>query len=127
MFALRFTLAGLLCVWGALAAALQDTTRNSTPEQRLSFARKAALEYRFRVGDQRKFEVTLEAEPLLRWINRAIREDDGMLFLWRASRERTGLESRPRTGSHDGQRLALLLPAIGPTRSLGRAGSRSAA
>jgi hypothetical protein len=27
-------------------------------------------------------KVTLRAEPLLRWDNKVIREDDGMLFLW---------------------------------------------
>jgi hypothetical protein len=82
MFALRFTLVALLSVWGALAAAAQDSAQKSSPEQRLIFARKAAREYRFRVGDQGKPEVTLQAEPLLRWINKVIREDDGMLFLW---------------------------------------------
>ncbi len=82
MFALRFTLVALLSVWGALASAAQDTARKSSPEQRLIFARTAALEYRFRALGQGKPEVTLQAEPLLRWVNRVIREDDGMLFLW---------------------------------------------
>ena len=82
MFALRCTLLALLSVSGARTAAAQDNARKSSPEQRLNFARTAALEYRFRVGDQGKPEVTLQAEPLLRWINKVIREDDGMLFLW---------------------------------------------
>jgi hypothetical protein len=82
MFALRFTLVALLSVCGALAAAVQDTARKSSPDQRLIFARKAAREYRFRVGAQGEAEVTLQPEPLLRWINKVIREDDGMLFLW---------------------------------------------
>jgi hypothetical protein len=82
MFALRVTLVALLSVWVALAAAAQDTARKSSPEQRLIFARKAALEYRFRVAVEGKSEVTLQSEPLLRWVNKVIREDDGMLFLW---------------------------------------------
>jgi hypothetical protein len=82
MFALRVTLVALLSVWGALAVAAQDTARKSSPEQRLIFARKAALEYHFRVAVESKSEVTLQPEPLLRWVNKVVREDDGMLFLW---------------------------------------------
>jgi hypothetical protein len=82
MFVLRCTLVAFLSVPGALTAAAQDSARKSSPEQRLNFARTAALEYRFRVGDQGKPDVTLQPEPLLRWINNVIREDDGMLFLW---------------------------------------------
>jgi hypothetical protein len=82
MFALRCTLVGFLSVSGALTAAAQDNALKSSPEQRLIFARKAALEYRFRVGERGRPEVTLQPDPLLRWINKVIREDDGMLFLW---------------------------------------------
>ena len=82
MFTLRCTLLVFFSVLGALTAAAQDTAPKSSPEQRLIFARKAALEYRLSVGDRSKPEVTLHAEPLLRWINKVVREDDGMLFLW---------------------------------------------
>jgi hypothetical protein len=82
MFALRCMLVVFLSVLAALTAAGQDNAPKSSPEQRLIFARKAALEYRLRVGERSKPAVTLHAEPLLRWINNVVREDDGMLFLW---------------------------------------------
>jgi hypothetical protein len=82
MFALRCTLVAFLSVSGALTAAAQDSSPKSSPEQRLIFGTKAALEYRFVVGDRGRHDVTLHAEPLLRWINKVVREDDGMLFLW---------------------------------------------
>ena len=53
----------------------------STPEQRLIFARQTAADYRFQLADERA-EARLHPEPLLRWNNQVIREDDGMLFLW---------------------------------------------
>jgi hypothetical protein len=82
MFALRCTLVACLSVSGALTAAAQDSAPKSSPEQRLVFATKAAREYRLRVAERATPEVTLHSEPLLRWINKVIREDDGMLFLW---------------------------------------------
>jgi hypothetical protein len=82
MFALRRTLIAFLSVSGALTAAAQDTAPKSSPDQRLMFATKAAQQYRIRVREPDKLEVTLHAEPLLRWINKVVREDDGMLFLW---------------------------------------------
>jgi hypothetical protein len=82
MSALRCTLVAFLSVSGALTAAEQENAPKSSPDQRLIFARKAALEYRLSVGERGKPEVTLHDEPLLRWINKVIREDDGMLFLW---------------------------------------------
>jgi hypothetical protein len=82
MFALRSTLVAFLSVSGALTPAAQDNAPKSSPEQRLIFARKAALEYRLRVEERGEPEVTLHAEPLLRWINKVVREDDGMLFRW---------------------------------------------
>jgi hypothetical protein len=82
MFALRCMLVSFVSFSGALTAAAQENAPKSSPEQRLIFARKAALEYRFRVGERGTPEVMLHAEPLLRWINKVVREDDGMLFLW---------------------------------------------
>jgi hypothetical protein len=81
MFTLRCTLLAFFSVSGALTAAAQDIAPKSSLEQRLIFARKTAMEYRFR-GERGKPEVTLHAEPLLRWNNKVVREDDGMLFLW---------------------------------------------
>jgi hypothetical protein len=59
----------------------------SSSEQRQRFAQEAAAAYRFRLtpglnGATRL--VALEREPLLRWNNQVVREDDGMLFLWTA-------------------------------------------
>jgi hypothetical protein len=82
MFALRCTLVAFLSVSGALTAAAQDIAPKSSPEQRLVFATKAAQGYRLRVVERNTPEVTFHSEPLLRWINKVIREDDGMLFLW---------------------------------------------
>jgi hypothetical protein len=63
----------------AQAISLGQDAAKSTPEQRLAFAKQAAGAYRFRVGER---AVTLHPEPLLRWNNQVVREDDGMLFLW---------------------------------------------
>jgi hypothetical protein len=82
MFALRCTLVAFMSVWGALTAAAQDNAPKSSPEQRLAFATKAALGYRFSAKGSGKPEVTLQSAPLLRWMNKVVREDDGMLFLW---------------------------------------------
>jgi hypothetical protein len=82
MFALRCTLVAFLSVSGALRAAAQDSAPKSSPEQRLVFATNAARAYHLRVVERGTPDVTLHDEPLLRWINKVIREDDGMLFLW---------------------------------------------
>ncbi len=82
MFALRCTLVAFFTVSGTLTAVAQDNAPKSSPEQRLMFARKAASGYRLSVVERDRPEVTLHAEPLLRWINKVVREDDGMLFLW---------------------------------------------
>jgi hypothetical protein len=82
MFALRSTLVGFVSLVGVFTAAAQENAPKSSPEQRLIFARKAALEYRLRVGERGEPKVTLQPEPLLRWTNNVVREDDGMLFLW---------------------------------------------
>ena len=54
----------------------------STSDQRQAFAQKAAAGYRFRLPGQAAGKVVVQKEPLLRWTNQVIREDDGMLFLW---------------------------------------------
>jgi hypothetical protein len=59
-----------------------DDAPKSSPEQRLAFARQSAEAYRFRIKDHDKLEVKLHPEPLLRWNNKVIREDDGLLFIW---------------------------------------------
>jgi hypothetical protein len=51
----------------------------STPDQRLAFARRAAERYHFAADSQK---AALHRQPLLRWDNQVVREDDGMLFLW---------------------------------------------
>ncbi len=75
----------LLMIPGCLAVQAisfgQDAAK-STPEQRLAFAKQAAGAYRFRVSQRDTPPVTLHPEPLLRWNNQVVREDDGMLFLW---------------------------------------------
>jgi len=85
---MRRTLASLLVILGFFAvqsASAQDDGPKSSPEQRLMFARAAARDYRFQMnGKSGKTQVTLQPEPLLRWNNQVIREDDGMLFLWTA-------------------------------------------
>jgi len=85
----------LLLLTCALLAAdslpAQDDVPTSSAEQRLIFARAAARDYRFDLPGRRdQPQVTLQPEPLLRWNNHVIREDDGMLFLWTA-----GLKGRP--------------------------------
>lgn len=79
MRSLRWALVALL---GVSTGTAQEAAPKSSPEQRLTFARKAAAAYRFRVDPSGKAEVALHPEPLLRWINKVVREDDGMLFLW---------------------------------------------
>jgi hypothetical protein len=80
-----------------LAAALLGAQReastdgpSSTAEQRQAFASMAAESYRFRLSAQARSAVKLHPEPLLRWNNKVVREDDGMLFLWIE-----GLKGRP--------------------------------
>ena len=69
---------------GVVAGAVEfaEDAAKSTPEQRLAFAKQAAAAYRFRVEGRGRPAVRLLPEPLLRWNNHVVREDDGMLFLW---------------------------------------------
>lgn len=60
----------------------QSEPARSTAEQRLAFAQEAARAYRFQLDRRDKTQVVLHPEPLLRWNNQVVREDDGMLFLW---------------------------------------------
>ena len=57
----------------------------SSPEQRLAFARRAAGRYHFTADSH---QAALHAQPLLRWDNKVVREDDGLLFLWSDKRGR---------------------------------------
>lgn len=59
----------------------------SSPEQRLAFARQAAEQYRFVAKSAGTEPALLHPQPLLRWDNQVVREDDGLLFLWT---EKTG-------------------------------------
>ena len=67
----------LLLAVGLLAQT--DGAAESSPEQRLEFARQAAGRYRLVVEDA---PARLHPQPLLRWDNQVVREDDGLLFLW---------------------------------------------
>jgi hypothetical protein len=82
MAVLRFAFAALISLLGAQTQTLTDDGPASTPEQRLAFARKAAGEYHFQIAGRETSVVKLHPEPLLRWNNQVVREDDGMLFLW---------------------------------------------
>jgi hypothetical protein len=79
---LRLAACLILGFFAALAEVAGDDAAKSTPEQRLAFAKQAAAAYRFRIGERDKSPVMLHPEPLLRWNNHVVREDDGMLFLW---------------------------------------------
>jgi hypothetical protein len=81
MPALRLTLL-LLAGFGAADDTTTGDSLESTPEQRLAFASRAAAAYQFRITGREKAVVKLHPEPLLRWNNKVVREDDGMLFLW---------------------------------------------
>jgi len=75
----------LLFVIGLLGADPEssiDGKGQSTADQRLRFAKRAAETYGFQFGLENKSRAKLQAEPLLRWNNQVIREDDGFLFLW---------------------------------------------
>jgi hypothetical protein len=78
LFTLLATLGGLT----APTISVGQDAPKSTPEQRLAFAKQAAAAYRFRIGGRDKPAVMLQPEPLLRWNNQVVREDDGVLFLW---------------------------------------------
>jgi hypothetical protein len=82
MLRLCGALAACLGVLGAAVEAAEGDAPKSSPAQRLAFATKAAGSYSFRVDARGESKVTLHPEPLLRWYNKVIREDDGMLFLW---------------------------------------------
>jgi hypothetical protein len=62
--------------------AQQGANLKSSSEQRLRFAKQAAAGYQFRLPEAVSHKVIVQPEPLLRWDNHVIREDDGMLFLW---------------------------------------------
>jgi hypothetical protein len=59
-----------------------DNGLPSSSERRLLFAKQAADRYRFRLTEPASSKVILQTQPLLRWDNKVVREDDGMLFLW---------------------------------------------
>jgi len=75
----------LVVILGCSTAQLESATDGappSSPEQRLAFALNAAANYSFRIGNRDASAVKLHREPVLRWNNKVVREDDGMLFLW---------------------------------------------
>ena len=61
----------------------------SSAAQRLAFATQSARQYRFVTKARPSTPAELHPQPLLRWDNQVVREDDGMLFLW------TGKNGRP--------------------------------
>lgn len=79
---LRLTTCIVVGVVASRAEVSAADAPKSSAEQRLAFAKKAAAAYRFRVGERDRQAVKLHPEPLLRWNNQVVREDDGMLFLW---------------------------------------------
>lgn len=75
----------LLVVLGSCAAQLGAAAADapgSSAEQRLVFAKRCATAYQFKPDRRGESEVILHSDPLLRWTNQIVREDDGMLFLW---------------------------------------------
>ena len=78
----QFILFVICGLFGAQVETSNDKAPTSSPEQRLVFAKLAAGAYRFRVNDREQPQVKLNHEPLLRWNNQVIREDDGLLFVW---------------------------------------------
>jgi len=54
----------------------------SSAQQRLAFAKQSAGQYRFRAAGLEPGTIRLHPNPLLRWDNQVVREEDGMLFLW---------------------------------------------
>lgn len=91
MFRELLLTAGLLAVQTGAPPSPAPTpvSKPSSAPQRLAFATQAARQYRFVTGPDRKSPAELHAQPLLRWDNQVVREDDGMLFLW------TGKGGRP--------------------------------
>jgi hypothetical protein len=75
----------MLCVLFLGLLPAQADSAASTPEQRLVFATQSARQYKFAASANR---IVLHSKPLLRWDNRVVREDDGLLFLW--TEEQTG-------------------------------------
>jgi hypothetical protein len=49
---------------------------------RLAFMQASADEYRFRFPGSENRQITRLADPILRWDNQVVREDDAGLFLW---------------------------------------------
>src|SRR5258708_3502072 len=82
MNALKPALVMTLGMFAAQVQTTQDDAPKSSAEQRLAFAGQSAGAYRFRIKGQDKLEIKLHPEPLLRWNNKVIREDDGLLFIW---------------------------------------------
>ena len=81
MWRLSFILS-LVAITIALADDAVTPTGSSSTEQRLAFAKVAAESYHFRLGKRSTSDVKLSPDPLLRWNNKVVREDDGFLFLW---------------------------------------------
>ncbi|HET6881860.1 MAG TPA: hypothetical protein VFI31_16970 [Pirellulales bacterium] len=76
------TLLTLLFLAADPTEARQGGNLQSSRDQRLTFAKQAAAGYQFRLPDAASHKVIVQPEPLLRWDNHVVREDDGMLFLW---------------------------------------------
>jgi len=72
----------LLLTVGLLGVQPDKTPAPSSSEQRLAFAQQSARQYRFVAEPLKTSSSRLHPQPLLRWDNQVVREDDGLLFLW---------------------------------------------
>ncbi len=93
MRSLQGALFASLALFGVWAEGGEDEPPKSTADQRQAFAEKAAGDYRFVLDGRGQGNVVLHGGPLLRWNNKVVREDDGMLFLWNAGKQRRPVAS----------------------------------
>ena len=79
----QITIAALSTSWflcGNLLA--QDKDTKDERGARLEFMKQSAAAYHFEIPKDKRDEVALVPEPILRWSNEVVREDDAALFLW---------------------------------------------
>lgn len=69
----------MLAIGSRRAAGDDDAAR---AKARLAFMKKSAADYRFEMRGARDNHVALSAEPILRWNNEVVKEEDAALFLW---------------------------------------------
>src|SRR5689334_19953902 len=81
-FSASWLLCGNLAAQPASENAAQDKETKDERGARLEFMKGSAAAYHFEISGDKRSEVTLVPEPILRWSNEVIREDDAALFLW---------------------------------------------